>query len=275
MEAHDALSAKIVGNVGFEGVWASGFAIASSLGLRDCNEASWSQVLTIVSHMAEATETPILVDGDSGFGNFNNVRRFVRALGRVGVAGICLEDKLFPKLNSFIGSGQPLAALEEFCGKIKAAKDAQDNAQFSVVARTEAFVAGLSIDDALQRAEACWNAGADAIVIHSKSTSGDEVLEFARRWARRSPLLAIPTTYHASAPPAMLHEAGVSAIVWANYNIRAATRAMQSSSRAIRETGTPAAIEPSIATMDELFDLLNYAELEAAERRYLPLKPEP
>jgi len=275
MEAHDALSAKIVAGVGFDGVWASGFAIASSLGLRDCNEASWSQVLTIVSHMTEVTETPILVDGDSGFGNFNNVRRFVRAIGRVGVAGICLEDKLFPKLNSFIGSNQPLAPLEEFCGKIKAAKDTQDDAQFSVVARTEAFVAGLSIDEALHRAEAYCSAGADAIVVHSKSTSGREVLEFARRWARRSPLLAIPTTYYASASPAMLHEAGVSAIVWANHNIRAATRAMQLISRAIHETGTPAVVEPSIATMEALFDLLNYAELEDAERRYLPPKMKP
>src|SRR5229473_1709524 len=109
MEAHSGLSAKIVEEAGFRGIWASGLSISASLGLRDSNEASWTQVLEILEYMVDATSLPILVDGDTGHGNFNNVRRFVRKLGERGVGGVCIEDKLFPKANSFIGEAQPLA----------------------------------------------------------------------------------------------------------------------------------------------------------------------
>ena len=99
MEAHSGLSAKIVEEAGFAGIWASGLSISAMLGLRDNNEASWTQVLEVLEFMADTTTLPILVDGDTGYGNFNNVRRLVRKLGERGIAGVCLEDKLFPKTN--------------------------------------------------------------------------------------------------------------------------------------------------------------------------------
>ena len=136
MEAHSGLSAKIVEEAGFEGVWASGLSISAALGVRDNNEASWTQVLDVLEFMADATMLPILVDGDTGYGNFNNVRRLVRKLGERGIAGVCLEDKLFPKTNSFLGERQSLADTAEFCGRIRAGKDAQIDAAFSIVART-------------------------------------------------------------------------------------------------------------------------------------------
>ena len=125
MEAHNGLSARIVEEAGFEAIWASGLAISASLGVRDCNEASWTQTLECVEFMADATTIPLLVDGDSGHGNFNNVRRFVRKLEQRGAAGVCLEDKLFPKANSFVnGEGQALANADEFAGRIRAGADA-------------------------------------------------------------------------------------------------------------------------------------------------------
>ena len=139
MEAHDGLSAKIVEEAGFRGVWASGLTISAAMGLRDSNEASWTQVLDHLEYMADATGLPILVDGDTGHGNFNNVRRFVRKLCERGLAGVCIEDKLFPKTNSFIGEAQPLADTEEFCGRIKAGKDSQLDDDFVLVARVEAL----------------------------------------------------------------------------------------------------------------------------------------
>jgi phosphoenolpyruvate phosphomutase len=143
MEAHNGLSARVVEEAGFEGVWASGLSIAAALGVRDANEASWTQVLEVVEFMSDATRLPILLDGDTGYGNFNSVRRLVRKLGQRGVAGVCLEDKLFPKTNSFLnGTAQPLAEVEEFCGKIRAGKDAQPCDDFVVVARVEALIAG-------------------------------------------------------------------------------------------------------------------------------------
>ena len=92
--------------------------------MRDSNEASWTQVLEMLEFMADATTVPILLDGDTGYGNFNNMRRLVRKLEQRGVAAVCIEDKLFPKTNSFIqGEAQPLEDIQTFCGKIQAGKD--------------------------------------------------------------------------------------------------------------------------------------------------------
>src|SRR5512145_2609630 len=107
-EAHNGLSAKIVEETGFKGIWASGLSISAALGVRDNNEASWTQVLDVVEFMSDATAIPILLDGDTGYGNFNNARRLVRKLEQRNIAGVCLEDKLFPKTNSFI-SGEKQA----------------------------------------------------------------------------------------------------------------------------------------------------------------------
>src|SRR5690554_6304660 len=99
MEAHNGLSAKIVEETGFKGIWASGLSISAALGVRDNNEASWTQVLEVLEFMSDCTSIPILLDGDTGYGNFNNVRRLVKKLEQREIAGVCLEDKLFPKSN--------------------------------------------------------------------------------------------------------------------------------------------------------------------------------
>ena len=137
MEAHNGISARASSRKpGFRGIWASGLSISASLGVRDNNEASWTQVLEVVEFMSDATSIPILLDGDTGYGNFNNMRRLVRKLEQRGVAAVCIEDKLFPKTNSFIkGERQPLADVEEFSGKIKAVKEAQSDPDFCLVAR--------------------------------------------------------------------------------------------------------------------------------------------
>ena len=143
MEAHHALSAKIVEEAGFKGIWASGLSISAALGVRDNNEASWTQVLDTLEFMSDATSIPILLDGDTGYGNFNNARRLVKKLEQRQIGGVCIEDKLFPKTNSFIkGESQPLADIDEFCGKIKGMKDTQMDDDFVVVSRVEALIDG-------------------------------------------------------------------------------------------------------------------------------------
>ena len=195
MEAHNGLSARIVEEAGFAGIWASGLTMSASQAVRDCNEASWTQVLEGIEFMADATRLPILVDGDTGHGNFNNVRRFVTKLEQRGAAGVCIEDKQFPKTNSFVnGKDQALADIAEFSGRIKASKDALHSDRFVIVARTEALVAGRGVADALARAEAYWNAGADAILIHSAKSEASEVLEFKRIWGSTLPVIIVPTS---------------------------------------------------------------------------------
>lgn len=270
MEAHDGLSAKIVEEAGFKGIWGSGLTISASMGVRDNNEASWTQVLEIMEFMSDATTIPILLDADTGYGNFNNVRRLVRKLEQREVAGMCIEDKLFPKTNSFIKSEeQPLAEVEEFAAKIKAAKDTQKDPDFCVVARVEALIAGWNLDEALRRADAYYQAGADAILMHSKKKTADQIVEFMQAWENRCPVVIVPTTYYAT-PTSVYEEAGISLVIWANHLLRASITAMQKTAAQIYQERSLVSIEGNVATVKEIFRLQNAAELEEAEAKYLP-----
>lgn len=272
MEAHNGLSARIVQEAGFEGIWASGLSISAALGVRDANEASWTQVLEVVEFMADATDLPILLDADTGYGNFNNVRRLVHKLEQRGVAAMCIEDKLFPKTNSFIGERQPLADMAEFAGKIRAAKDAQQDPDFAVVARTEAFISGWGLDEALRRAEAYHLAGADAILVHSKRSDPTEIMDFMHHWGATCPVVIVPTTYH-DTPMEVFELAGVSLVVWANQLLRSGIAAMQALARQLHEARSLRDIEASLVPVSEVFRLQQADELLEAERQYLPKTP--
>jgi phosphoenolpyruvate phosphomutase len=274
MEAHNGISAKIAQEAGFRGLWASGLTISASLGLRDSNEASWTQVLDVLEYMADAVDLPILVDGDTGHGNFNNVRRLVRKLGERGIAGVCIEDKLFPKTNSFIGEFQPLADIDEFCGRIKAGKDSQTNDDFVLVARTEALISSRGMEEALRRAEAYHAAGADAVLIHSKKPDAREIFEFCRLWDGRAPVVIVPTTYH-STPTDLFRQAGVSTVIWANHLLRSSVSAMREIAQLIHTDQSLRDVEGRVTPVKDIFRLVGNAELEEAERRYLPETPRP
>ena len=270
MEAHNGLSARIVEEAGFKGIWGSGLTLSASLGVRDNNEASWTQVLEVMEFMSDATTIPILLDADTGYGNFNNVRRLVRKLEQRNIAGMCIEDKLFPKTNSFINSEQqPLADVEEFSAKIKAAKDTQQDPDFCVIARVESLIAGWELDEALRRAEAYYLAGADAILMHSKLKTADQILDFLRAWDNKCPVVIVPTTYY-NTPTSAYEEAGVSLVIWANHLLRASIKAMQQTAAQIHQERSISSIEGQVVSVKEIFRLQNAAELEEAEQRYLP-----
>ncbi|MCH8079102.1 MAG: phosphoenolpyruvate mutase [Proteobacteria bacterium] len=269
MEAHNGISAQIVEQAGFKGIWGSGLAMSAQFGVRDSNEVSWTQVVDILEFMSDATEIPILLDGDTGYGNFNNMRRLVKKLEQREIAGVCIEDKLFPKTNSFIdGERQPLADVDEFCGKIKAGKDSQHDPDFCIVARVEALIAGWGIREALERAEAYHRAGADGILIHSKLSQANEVLEFAHEWGNRSPLVIVPTTYY-STPTDIFRNANISLVIWANHMVRAAVASMEKISADIYANESVIDVEDNIAPVKKLFSLQGAAELSEAQERYL------
>ncbi|KAK3596135.1 hypothetical protein CHS0354_027405 [Potamilus streckersoni] len=270
MEAHNGMSSRIVEEAGFKGIWASGLSISAALGVRDNNEASWTQVLDVVEFMNDAVNIPILLDGDTGYGNFNNMRRLVKKLNQRQVAGVCIEDKLFPKTNSFIrGESQPLADIEEFAGKIKAAKDTQEDEDFVVVARLEAFIAGWGLSEALSRAEAYHKAGADAILCHSKKSTPQDIEQFMKVWGNRCPVIIVPTKYY-SVPTDYFRELGVSLVIWANHNIRTSVQAMKETTSVIFREQSLINVEQKIVSVSEIFRLQNEDELEEAEKKYLP-----
>ncbi|KAL4476490.1 hypothetical protein ABPG74_010223 [Tetrahymena malaccensis] len=269
MEAHNGLSAAIVEETGFKGIWGSGLSISAAMGVRDSNEASYTQVLEVLEFMSDRTKIPILLDGDTGYGNYNNARRLVKKLEQRNIGGVCLEDKIFPKRNSLLDGGrQELAPIQEFCSKIKACKDTQQDADFQVVARVEAFIAGWGLEEALKRAEAYREAGADAILMHSKLKEPSEIEAFMKEWKNRSPVIIVPTNYY-TVPTDTFRKWGVNMVIWANHNMRACVSAMQETSRKIYEDESLVNVENKVAKVKEVFRLQGEDELKQADKKYL------
>jgi phosphoenolpyruvate phosphomutase len=273
-EAHNGITARIAEEAGFNAIWAGGLCMSAQYGVRDSNEASWTQVLEMLEFMADASTVPILLDGDTGYGNFNNVRRLVAKLEQRNIAAVCIEDKLFPKTNSFIdGNKQELAEIDEFCSRIKAGKDAQKDDDFSIITRVEAFIAGWGLTEALKRAEAYHEAGSDGILIHSALSNPSEVLAFKKEWADRSPVVIVPTKYY-STPTDVFREAGFSLAIWANHMLRAAIVAMRDCAETLHREQSLLSMEDRIAPVKEIFRLQGASELQDAEDRYLPQRGE-
>lgn len=267
MEAHNALSALIVEKIGFKGIWASGFSISASCGMRDCNEMSWSQLLEIISYMTDSVQIPILIDADTGFGNYNNFRKFSKSAEKIGASGCCIEDKVFPKNNSFHKNAiQSLVSIKEFTGKIKAAKDSTSE-HFCILARTEGFIAGETTEQVIERAHSYASAGADGIVVHSKKSNPNDIINFMKNWDLCVPIVIIPTSYWQT-PMSLFQELQIAMIIYANYNIRACYNAMYEVSKQLFENNTTQQLLSSIATMDDIFSITGMEELQRAKKMY-------
>ena len=269
LEAHNSLSATIVEEAGISGLWASSLTLSCAAGLRDNSELTMTEVLDVLETMTARARIPILFDGDTGYGQFSHFQQLVRKLCLRGVGGVCIEDKVFPKTNSFLRSeSQPLAPVEEFAGKIRAGKDAQTDPDFVIAARTEALIVGLDTAAAIERAERYVDAGADAILIHSKERTFSQVQDFMSKWSGRAPVICVPTTYY-STPMAAFEQAGISLVIWANHMLRAGIGAMQKVANEIGETGTARDLEDAIAPVKEVFRLQDADGLLAGEKVYL------
>lgn len=270
MEAHNGLSAKIVEEAGFDGIWGSGLSISAAMGVRDSNEASYTQVMEVMEFMSNNTDIPILLDADTGYGNFNNARLLLKKLEMRGVAGCALEDKLFPKSNSLLGDSEakPLAPIDEFAAKIRCMKDHQVDPDFQVVARVEAFIAGWGLEEALKRSEAYVEAGADAILMHSKKSDHSDIEAFVKEWKNRHPVIIVPTKYYTT-PTQQFRDWDISMVIWANHNMRAAVSAMQHTTQQIFKDQSLINVEANVAPVKEVFRLQNQHELTAAEKIYM------
>ncbi len=267
MGAHNALSARLVEKSGFDAVWASGLEISTSYALPDANILTMTDFFNVASSMNEAVNIPVIADCDTGYGNSNNVIHLVKKYEAAEIAAVCIEDKLFPKVNSFIPGRQELASIAEFVGKILAAKNAQNDPDFLVIARVEALIAGWGMEEALKRAHAYIDAGADAILIHSKSQTPDEIFEFVDKWNNRAPLVVVPTKYY-KVTAEELQEKRISMVIYANHGIRASIRAMSEVFSSIYNSGSTADVEDRVATLDEVFELQGMPQMKESELKY-------
>src|SRR5690348_8278313 len=199
--AHDAMSARLIEAYGFDAVWVSGFGVsAMAYGVPDLNLVTMTETLEVTRRISAVTDLPVVVDCDNGYGGLGNVVRTAVEFDRAGVAAICVEDNLFPKRNSLY-QGQThrdLVKTSEQARRLRAAKAAQESPDFVLVARVEALIAGHGVDAACERAVAYADAGADAILIHSKDKTLWEIETFLEQWHRTgvsTPLVAVPTLF--------------------------------------------------------------------------------
>jgi phosphoenolpyruvate phosphomutase len=268
MGAHDGLGAKLIEKHGFDGIWASGLEISTSHAVPDANILTMTENLQAAIMINDATELPVICDCDTGYGNASNVRHMVRKYEAAGIAAVVIEDKLFPKVNSFVPGRQELATIAEFAGKIEAAKNAQKNPDFMVFARIEALIAGWGMEEAVKRAQAYAKAGADGIVIHSKSATPDEIYEFIKKWNGSIPVVVIPTMFY-KVTASEFGKHGIHMVIYANHGLRASIRAMEDTFQSIIQSGSTEHVEDKIATLKQVFELQGMTHLKDEEKKYL------
>ena len=270
MATHSPLAAKLAEEAGFDGLWASGFEFSALLGLPDVSLMTMSQHLEMLRQIHNRCSLPIVADIDTGFGNAVNVQFAIREYESAGAAAVVIEDKTFPKHTSLAADGrQELVRIEEFQGKVEAACATRRNRDFLVIARTEALIAGLGQREALHRARAYVEAGADMVLVHSKQTTPNEIEAFIDAWEDSTPLVLVPTAYPEMTMARVRATGKVGMVIWGNHAIRPAVTAMQDAFARIIADGGIHKLEEDIVPVTEIFRLQDMAAVKDTERRFL------
>jgi len=266
MGAFDSMSAKLVEINGFDAIWAGSFAISATHALPDASILTMTEFLNVSSNIVQSCKIPVIADCDTGYGGPSNVSHTVKKFELAGVAAICIEDKTFPKQNSLLKNGkQELISEKEFVAKILAAKEAKSNKNFMIIARTEALIAELGMNEALQRATAYQNAGADAILIHSKKETPDEIFEFSESWKGKIPLVVVPTTYPTVGIDELIKNK-FKMTIYANQTLRVAYSAMNNMLREMKDCERISDIKQEMSSMEDIFELQKMYELKNQEK---------
>ena len=263
--AFDAMSAKLVELNGFDGIWAGSFAISATHALPDASIMTMTEFLGVARSMVEACNIPVIADCDTGFGGPNNVSHMVKKYESAGISAVCIEDKTFPKSNSFLeNETHDLLPEKDFVAKIIAARDAKQNNEFMVIARTEALIAGLGIEEAKKRATAYENAGADAILIHSKQKDPAEIFNFTDSWAGNIPLVVVPTSFpQVKLSDLIQHKIRI--VIYANQTLRSAHLSMSNILKKIQE-GNLSQSENEMTSMEDIFELQKMYSIKEKEK---------
>ena len=265
--AHNGMTAKLAEQYGFDGIWSSGLEISTSHAVPDANILTMRDFLEASREISDNVSIPVVSDCDTGFGNSNNVIHMVKCFEAAGISAVSIEDKKFPKVNSYVPGRQELAPVAEFVGKIMAAKHVKRTDDFLVFARVEALIAGWGMDEAIRRADTYMDAGADGIFIHSKDKTPREIEEFCMKWKKRGILIICPTTYP-SLSESEMKKLGVDIVIYANHGIRASVKAMKEVFAHVSKYGLKD-IEPQIASMKEIFELQGMHLMKENEEKYL------
>ncbi len=265
---YDGLSALLAAKWHFDFMWVSSFCCSAAAGLPDAGIIGPDEILNVVQCVHRSVDLPIVVDLDSGYGDPVKVFHVVEAMARAGAAALCIEDNPTSKRCSlYAGYDRDLVSTAEHIARLQAARAGVSQARSTcrIVARTEALVAGMGVDEALRRASAYADAGADAVFIQSLDSTGNEVLDFGRGWKRRTPLFIAPTRLP-KITKQQFFAAGISHTMFANQGLRAAHLALDRTFRTLAEAESSQVIESGISTVAEVAELVGakkVVELEA------------
>ena len=264
--AYDALSAKLVETAGFDAIWAGSFAISATHALPDASILTMTDFLRVSENMVDACNIPVIADCDTGFGGPANVSHAVKKYEKAGIAGISIEDKTFPKQNSLLeNSKQDLLPEKDFVAKIIAAKESKKDQNFMIIARTEALIAEKGMNEAIRRADAYESAGADAILIHSKKNTPNEIFEFSNKWKGKIPLVVVPTSY----PSVKVNELishKIKMVIYANQSLRAAHNIMLKVLEETLEKESLDQVNTELSTMNDIFKLQEMYKINDQEK---------
>ena len=264
--AYDSMSAKLVELYGFDAIWAGSFAISAIHNVPDASILTMTEFFTAASNMANACEIPVIADCDTGYGDATNVRYMVKKYESAGIAGICIEDKTFPKQNSLLeGGNSQLLSEKDFAAKILAANEAKQNKAFTIIARIEALISGVGIEQAIKRAYAYEKAGADLILSHSKKITPEEIFEFSDSWKGSTPLVVIPTTYY-SVNVDELIEHKIKMVIYANQTLRTAHFALSKLLKQMKSANNMSQLQNEMSSMEDIFELQEMYDVKSQEQ---------
>lgn len=244
----------------FDAMWLSSLCDSTAKGKPDIELVDMSSRMRTIDDVMEVTTKPIILDGDTG-GLVEHFIYNVRTLERMGVSAVIIEDKTGLKKNSLFGTEveQTQDSIENFCHKIRAGKNAQRTEEFMIIARIESLILEKGQEDALKRAFAYTDAGADAIMIHSRKKSAEEVFAFCdafRKKDRETPVVAVPTSYN-SVTEAELAEHGVSLVIYANQLTRSAFPAMQDTAMEILKNHRALEADAKLMPFQKIISLID------------------
>lgn len=268
IETHSPLSALIAehvrverdeGEVRFDGFWSSSLTDSTVLGKPDNEMVSVSTRLAKINEIFEVSTRPLVFDADTG-GKPEHLELNVKSMERLGISALIIEDKTGLKKNSLLGNSvaQSQETVGDFSLKIEAAAKAKDSPEFMIIARIESLILEKGLEDALQRADSYVDAGADAVMIHSRSAKPDEVFTFAKEFRLRghiAPLVCVPTTYN-QVREKELEEAGFNLVIYANHLLRASYPAMDSVARGILANSRSLEVDEMLISIDEILSLV-------------------
>ncbi len=267
---HDGLSALLASKCPFDFLWVSSFCNSAAMGLPDAGILGAEEMLGMVRLVRRNSSLPIVVDMDAGYGDPLKIYQVVKEMVRAGSSALCIEDNPSSKRCSlYDGYERTLVTIEEHQARIRAAKAAvaEIEGHCLIVARTEAFLACLGVDEALKRASAYADAGADAVFVQSVDATGGEILDFCRGWQRRTPLFLAPTRI-SHIPKTELFAAGASHIIHANQGLRAAHAAMNRVFQALAELPSSGGVEKEISSVKQVSTDVGADRIEALERMF-------